>query len=367
MNTSHRAAGQPGDARLRRRWRTIAHAALAALAMARPVAAEPAESTDAPLVFEGRGIYYVEGAIPSPVGGVGARSAFATNRIAVDDEHTTVRVDRAARRIVFRNAHRYGLDALVGCVLLVGRGTTEAGESVPTAVHLKIHKTLDHFTTKVHPHPTVRGRLTRAEFEPFEIVLSDGRVEKTALTPERAEEVVRDPEAAARLVGLFMQVTDHLEGRPIEIERAGAPLIDLSFGFGTTEHNMKLARVSLLSNDPKNAELIRAGSVAAMLERGDWEFRVDSLTPYIPKWEFERDFFLFGLEGVDAIRQIAKRGLLRGETLTVGIREGRGYIGVGDRRSEIADPADVARAYLEFHFVGGVVARQVAELPGRLP
>ncbi|MBW2232973.1 MAG: hypothetical protein JRH17_21510, partial [Deltaproteobacteria bacterium] len=45
---------------------------------------------------------------------------------------------------------------------------------------------------------------------------------------------------------------------------------------------------------------------------------------------------------------------------------GEGYIGVGDRRSKIPDPADVARSYLEFHFVGGVVARQLAELPGRL-
>ncbi len=46
--------------------------------------------------------------------------------------------------------------------------------------------------------------------------------------------------------------------------------------------------------------------------------------------------------------------------------DGTGYIGVGERRSEIADPAEVARAYLEFHFVGGVVAQQVAELPERL-
>jgi hypothetical protein len=103
-----------------------------------------------------------------------------------------------------------------------------------------------------------------------------------------------------------------------------------------------------------------------MLEHGDWEFRVDSMSPCIPHWEFERDFFLFGIEHLPAVEQIARRGLLRGETLVVGYRDGRGYVGVGDRRSEIPTPGEVARAYLEFHFVGGVVARQVALLPGRL-
>lgn len=319
------------------------------------------------LTFEGRGVYTVEGAIRSPVGATGARSEFATNRIAVDDEHSLVRVDRANDRIVFRNEHRYGLDRLVGCILLMGRGTTESGLSVPTAVHLKIHKTLDRFRTSLHPHPTVREKLVSAQFEPFEVVLANGSGEEIALTPEQAVQAVRDPELTARLAKLFMQVTDHLEGQVVEIQREGAALVDLSLGFGSEEHNMKLARVRLLSNDPANAELIRSGSVEAMLERGAWEFQVDSRTPYIPKWQFDRDFFLFGLEGLSAIDKISKRGLLRGETLVVGIRDGEGYIGVGDQRSEIPNPDEVARAYLEFHFVGGVIARQVAEIPGRLP
>jgi hypothetical protein len=103
-----------------------------------------------------------------------------------------------------------------------------------------------------------------------------------------------------------------------------------------------------------------------MLEQGEWEFRVDSLSPYVPKWQFDREFFLFGIEGLPAIEKIASRGLLRGETLTVGFRDGRGYIGVNEVRSEIPNAAAVARAYLEFHFVGGVVAQQVADLPQRL-
>jgi hypothetical protein len=163
-----------------------------------------------------------------------------------------------------------------------------------------------------------------------------------------------------------MQVTDHLEGQTVDFSTKGAPLVDLSLGFGAEQANIKLARVRLLSGDPANAELIRKGTVESMLERGDWEFRVDSLSPYIPKWYFERELFLFGIEGLDAVQEISKRGLLRGETLVVGIRDGKGFVSVGNERSEIPNPAEVARAYLEFHFVGGVVAQQVRELRDRL-
>lgn len=285
--------------------------------------------------FEGRGIYHIEGRVRSPVGQSGERSQFATNRLAIDDEHTHVVVDRAAHRIVIRNEHRYGLNQLVGCLLLMSRGTIESGRSVPTAVHLKIHKTSNLFSASLHPHPTVREKLVDAEFEPFEVVLDNGKTEKIVLTPSEAVEAVRDPELTARLANLFIQVTDHLEGQKIEVARKGAPLVDLSLGFGGEKHNLKLARVRLLSNDPANAERIKEGSVGEMLDQGDWEFRVDSLTPYIPRGEFERDFFLFGLEGLSAIQKVSKRGLLRGETLVVGIRNGTGYIAIGDQRSAI--------------------------------
>jgi hypothetical protein len=316
--------------------------------------------------YRGRGIYYIDGSIRSPVGDLGTRSAFATNRLALDDAHSQVTVDRANRRIVFRNEHPYGLNELVGCMLFMGRGTTLSGRQVPLAVHLKIHKTRNRFRARLHPHPTVREKLASASFEPFFVVLANGKSEELALTPERAVEAVKDPELTARLAEIFMQVTDHLGDVTPSVETPGAALVDLSLGFGSEKHNLKLARVKLLSNSAANAPLIRKGSVALMLEQGDWEFRVDSLSPYIPKWEFERDFFLFGIENLPAIQPLTRRGLLYGETLVVGLSGGKGYIGVGDLRSEIPDPAEVARAYLEFHFVGGVVAQQVRELPGRL-
>jgi hypothetical protein len=316
--------------------------------------------------YRGRGIYYVHGIVPSPVGDLGTRSAFATNRLVLDDVHSHVTVDRVNHRIVFRNEHAYGLNELVGCLLLMGRGTTLSGREVPLAVHLKIHKTRNRFRARLHPHPTVREKIASATFEPFDVVLANGESETLALTHEQAVEAVRDPELTARLAETFMQVTDHLEGVAPSVETPGAALVDLSLGFGSEKLNLKLARVKLLSNSAANGSLIREGSVALMLEQGDWEFRVDSLSPYVPKWYFDRDFFLFGIENLPAVQPLARRGLLRGETLVVGLRDGKGYIGVGDARSPIPDPVAVARAYLEFHFVGGVVAQQVRELRDRL-
>jgi hypothetical protein len=51
----------------------------------------------------------------------------------------------------------------------------------------------------------------------------------------------------------------------------------------------------------------------------------------------------------------------------VGLDDGAGFVEFDGARSEIANPADVARAYLEFHFVGGVLTRQVSQLPTRIP
>jgi hypothetical protein len=331
---------------------------------AAPVAAQP--SPTAQHRFEGRGVYYFDGVVRSPVAGVGSRSAFSTNRLVLDDAHSEGLVDRASHRIVFRNEHRYGLNDLVGCLLFLGRGTTVSEREVPVAVHLKIHKMRNRFMVRLHPHPTVREKVVAAVFEPFTVVLANGESERIALTPEEVIEAVREPELTARLARSFMQVTDHLEGVPLSPETPGAPLVDLSFAFGSRAVNLDVARVRLLSNSAENAALIRGGSIGTMLAQGDWEFRVDSLSPYIPRWNFDRDFFLFGIEDLPALQDIARRGLLRGETLVVGYRDGKGYIGVDDARSEIPNPDEVARAYLEYHFVGGVVAQRVAELSERL-
>jgi hypothetical protein len=199
----------------------------------RAESASPASAPAAePQTFRGRGVYYFEGPVRSPIGDIGSRSPFATNRLALDDEFSEVRVDRANHRILFRNDHRYGLNELVGCLLLLGRGTTASGREIPVAVHLKIHKTGNRFMPALHPHPTVRQKVVSAVFAPFDVVLSNGKSEKSALTPARVIEAVREPELSARLAKIFVRVTDHLEGATLAPEKPGSALVDLSIGFG---------------------------------------------------------------------------------------------------------------------------------------
>jgi hypothetical protein len=326
----------------------------------------PAPAEEAARQYRSRGVYYFDGAVVSRLAGVGSRGAHATNRLVLDDDRSVVTVDRERHRIVLRNTHRYGLDDLVGCLLFLGRGTTASGENVPLGVHLKIHKTRNRFHARLHPHPTVRDEIVAATFEPFEVVLSNGESETSALTPDGMREAVRDPVLTARLASIFLQVEDRLEGQAIEPEKPGARLVDLSIGFGSEKVNLDVARVQLVSKTPENAELIRSGALPAMFRRGSWELRIEAESPAILPSEFKRDLFLFGLDDLGILDPLKRRGLLHGEALVVGLDDGVGFVEFDGARAEIANPADVARAYLEFHFVGGVLSQQVSRLPMRI-
>jgi len=314
----------------------------------------------------GRGVYYVTGRVRCPLAGVGTRAADASNRVALDDDASTVTIDRDAHRLVLTNARTYPARTLVGDVLLLGIGTTASEGRVPFGVHVKIEKDGRRFRTSVHPHPTTRAPVSAVELEPFDVLVSDGRTETRVLAPADAEKAIREPELTARLANLLLQVEDHTAGKTIAPDAAGARLVDLTIGYGAPRMNLKLARVEVLSLDPENAALVRRGALAEMLARGAWELRISPTVVGLPKSEFERDLFLFGVDDVAVLAPLKTRGLRRGETLVIGYRDGQGFIGIGDQRAPIAHAADVARAYLEFHLVGGIVARQITTLPERL-
>lgn len=314
--------------------------------------------------YHGRGVYYFDGPVRSPVAGVGSRGEFATNRLALDDDHTTVAVDPVERRIVFTNAHSYDSSSIVGDVVLLGTGLDEKGARVPFGVHLEVRKRGRRFTAQVHPHPTSRDKVTDVQLAEYTVVARD-RDETVLLTPAQSRRAIEEPELTARLAKIFIQATDHLDGQTIHPEVPDTRLVDVSIGFGVSKLKLDVGRIELISRDPDNATLIRQASVGSMLARGEWDFRITSET-WLPPQEFERDLFLFGLDSVPFLQPLKKRGLARGESLVIGFRGGRGYVQLGDDRAEIAAPSDVARSYLEFHFIGGLVARQVANLPQRI-
>jgi hypothetical protein len=316
--------------------------------------------------LHGRGVYYVTGHVRAPLAGLGTRDAQASNRIALDDDASEVTIDRATRRIVFRNTRRYPARTIVGDVLLLGMGTTTREGTVPFGVHLKIEKQGDRFRTSIHPHPTTRARVREPDIEPFEVFVSNGKDETRVLTPEQARKAIEEPEIVARVANLLLQVEDHTAGKTIVAGAAGSRLVDLTIGYGAPGMNLKVARVQVLSLDPANAPLVERGVLAEMLAHGSWELRLSPTALTLPKSEFDRDLFLFGLDDVELLAPLKTRGLRRGETLVIGYRDGKGFVALDDRRADIAHPDDVARAYLEYHLLGGIIARQIATLPARI-
>jgi hypothetical protein len=127
-----------------------------------------------------------------------------------------------------------------------------------------------------------------------------------------------------------------------------------------------VVRVRLLSKSADNAPLIRSGALREILERGEWELRIESKSAHLPKREFVRNFFLFGIDDLPLLDTVKERGLRYGQILVLGSQDGKGYIGVGEDRADLANPAELARAFMEFHFAGGVVAQQVTQLPHRI-
>jgi hypothetical protein len=56
-----------------------------------------------------------------PLAGIGTRGPQACNRIALDDDQSSARVDTVVGRIVFANPHRYPGTQIVGDVLILAR------------------------------------------------------------------------------------------------------------------------------------------------------------------------------------------------------------------------------------------------------
>jgi len=65
--------------------------------------------------------------------------------------------------------------------------------------------------------------------------------------------------------------------------------------------------------------------------------------------------FLLGLEGVRALAPIAEHGMRRGDSLRFRLTNGRGHVIMGGAEAEVRDAVSVARAYLEYDFVGAIL------------
>jgi hypothetical protein len=308
-----------------------------------------------------RGVRYFPGRVICPLAGVGSRGPNDSNRLALENDDTEVTIDRRARRITFENTRRYPEKTLIADLEFLADGTTTRGAQTPIAIHLEIFKKGDALSLDLHRHLRTQEPLADADFEPFDVIVSGGPEPATVYTKERALALVRQPSLAHLMVKALMAMRDNTRGSNQDPRRKGYRVADLSLGFGALGLAWMLVRAELRSLDGANGALIERGSVAAMLREGAWELSLTALSDKLSSI-VQRDLFLFGLDREPLLEPVMARGLGAGETLAFRFQKGEGEIGLGGKSARMDGAIDVARAYLEFHLLGGLLCEH-AERP----
>jgi len=120
-----------------------------------------------------------------------------------------------------------------------------------------------------------------------------------------------------------------------------------------------LVRARLTSLAASNAALIESKSLVTMLREGTWELSIEALTERVLPDLVKRDLFLYGLESVPVLATVRERGLRVHQALAFRCVAGAGELRLDDARSPLPDALDIARAYLEFHMLGRMIAEAV--------
>jgi hypothetical protein len=340
---------------MNRRSLLLGAAGLGTLALRRAVGAE----APTPQIITGRGVTYFDGRVRSPFAGLGTRGPQASNQLALDDAESRATIDPARRRITIVNTRVYPTKQIIADLTFLGTARAEDGARVPLAVHLKVEKKKAKISTDLHPHWTVRGKLTAAELEPFEVIYSDGATETVVASGDDLLRTATETKVSYRIAGALIEVQDNLEGHAPSLA-AGAALADLSVGIGSKHLNTMFVRADLRSLDAGNAAL--AGlPPPVLLTRGAWQLRLTSLSRLLPQDTLRRDLFLLGIDRVPAVAAgLARGGVKKGESLVFTFRGGTGRVSWGGKEDDLPASLDVARTFLEFNFLGSLLAQQVA-------
>ena len=314
----------------------------------------------APTVHRGRGVSYFAGRVVCPLAGLGRRPDDASNRLVLAGGDTEVTIDRAAGRITVRDERAYAEKAVVADFMFLADGYGEDGARTPFTIHLKVEKTGRRYSIDLHRHVPHQRPIVRAEYEPFEIVAVDGDRSEVVCERRRAEQLVGQTSLARRVAGSLLTTRDHVAGAAQDPARPGYRVADLSIGVGALGLAYMVARAQLVSLDAANAPLIAAGSVPAMLRDGAWELRLTALSDKFLHDLVRRDLFVYGLEDVPLLREVRARGLRKHQTFAFRFSRGAGDLVLDGAVAPLPDALDIARAYIEFHAIGGLLAESVA-------
>ena len=324
---------------------------------------DPTRAADT-TVYDKRGVYYFPGRVECPLAGVGNRPADHSNRLALDDSDTRVTIDREAARITVHNPHHYDDKKVVADLTFLADGTTESGEQSPFAIHLKIFKKGDTFSTDFHRHMRTQQRLREAVFEPFEVVATDGEQEGVMADEAACQKLSTSPSPALLIVKALMAMRDHLEGVEQKPTQPGFRLADLSLGVGPSFLPWMMVRAKLESLDDDCSDALALGSIAQMLRQGAWQLSLQVHTTFMMSDVIARDLFLFGLDEQPLLEGLRQGRLEKGQSLAFRFEGGDGEVGLDGEFEPMDAAMDVARAYLEYHMLGGLLVEHTERTCG---
>jgi hypothetical protein len=290
--------------------------------------------------------------------GVGSRGDFESNRIALDSSDTTVTLDRQAARITVDNRVEYADKSVVADLTFLAEGIHKGGTRSPFAIHLKIFKTGTKFSIDLHRHLRSQEEMVDVEVEPFEVFATDGNQRHVYLDQDKIQRLCKKPGLALRILKSLMAMRSNIKGLRQDPSVPGFKVADLSLGFGTNRFSWMMCRAELASMSGDNAALIQGGDVNEMLREGAWEMKLTVHTDkYLPE-VVKRDLFLFELDERPLLSEARHQGLRKGQSLSFRFNRGDGEVGLDDQSEPLPGALDVARAYIEFHMLGGLLAEE---------
>lgn len=317
--------------------------------------------------YNQRGIFFFDGKVACPFAGLGSRGEHTSNRLVLDSSDTHVTIDRDARTIVVRDDKAYKEKTTVADLMFLSTGYAADGTALPFSVHLKVQKQGHKYSVDLHRHLRNQTKMVRADYEAYTVTAFDGGRATVVLDKARTDELIIEPSFALRVVKALMAMKDHTEGVKQDPAQVGYRVVDLSVGFGALGLEYMMARAQLVSLDKANAPLIERGSVPEMLREGAWEMKLTALSE---KWLPEvvmRDLFLYGLDELPLLAEVKKRGLKKNQTLSFKFSKGEGSAALDGVSVPLPNALDVARAYMEFHMLGGLIAEQAETGARRSP
>lgn len=279
----------------------------------------------------------------------------ACDRLALDDVQTRAVVDESKREIRISNEKTYAKSTIVADVLLHARGRVSDGAR-PYLLHLVLSKDGKNWHRRLSTY-TVPGDGVpqKAELEDWTVVVEGEAATDIVLTPAIARGVMTDPPLSARLTTAIAQVRD------IRSDKTQPPALEIALTLGPLKYNIARARLDL----PATLRQDNKQPLGAALRSGDWSFELASSSGLTPRDLVRHDLFLFGLDGQPLFKEIMRRGYKSSEKLTVGMKDGAGYVRVG--KSSVAFPMaqQTLMTFMRDTYVGMVLAAQAGLLDNR--